>query len=175
MRLRRARRERDAGQKTSCRQEKRKDAGSAQRRGSNKERRMPARQNGFANGQDGSRNSYSDEDDCDGGYRNRRGRMHDDAQRAVVGGSFNRVNVRHLDDSQQREQEQTQKDDRARCARFWAATPAVLESKCCQKAAPCSKDTQFRRARAARRYLTGAFSAVYGPTERSQIRLKCDL
>ncbi|MGB6688809.1 MAG: hypothetical protein WBE76_13315 [Terracidiphilus sp.] len=66
---------------------------------------MPARQNRLADGQDRNRNSYSDQDDYNGGYRNRRGRMHDDAQRAVVCGGFNRVNVRHLDDGQQREQE----------------------------------------------------------------------
>jgi hypothetical protein len=94
---------------------------------------MPVRQNRRANGEDRGRNSYSDQDDCNRGYRNRRGRMHHDAQRAVVCGGFNGMNVRYLDDSQQREQEQTQKDDRARCARLWAATPAVLESKSCQR------------------------------------------
>jgi hypothetical protein len=49
----------------------------------------------------------ADQDNRHREHRNRRGRLHGDAQRAVVGITFQRVHVRHLDHGQQRHQGET--------------------------------------------------------------------
>jgi hypothetical protein len=114
MRLRRARRERDAGPEDKlCRQGKRKDAASAYRRGSDEEGGLPAGQNSFANGKDRRRDSYSDQDDRDGSCRDRCGRMHDNAQRAMVSCGLDRMNVCDLNQGQKRKKQETQKRGRA--------------------------------------------------------------
>ncbi len=71
---------------------------------------MPAGLHRLAYSEHGRRDSHADEDD-DGGRRgDRRRRVHDDAQWAVVGGGLNGVDVRHLDNGQQRKQDQAHYD-----------------------------------------------------------------
>ena len=47
------------------------------------------------------------QDDHGSRYRNGRGGVHDDAQRAMIGVALDGMDVRHLDDSQQRKQDKT--------------------------------------------------------------------
>jgi hypothetical protein len=54
------------------------------------------------------RPSDPDEDDQDGNDRNRRGRVHRNAQLTMVGIGVERMDVRHLDHGEQRQQGQTQ-------------------------------------------------------------------
>jgi hypothetical protein len=63
-------------------------------------------QNDGADAHDGREHADPDQGDGNRRDRDRRRRMHDDAQRAMVGGAFLRMNVRHLDYGQQREQDQ---------------------------------------------------------------------
>ena len=70
--------------------------------------------------------SDPDKDDQDGNDRNRRGRVHRNAQLAMVGIRVARMDVRHLDHGEQRQQGQTQQ---RRCPEsVWlpAATPANI-------------------------------------------------
>ena len=48
-----------------------------------------------------------DHDDHGSRHRNGRGCVHDDAQRAMIGVALDGMDVRHLDDSQQRKQDKT--------------------------------------------------------------------
>jgi len=52
-----------------------------------------------------------DQHDHGSRHRNGRGCVHDDAQRAMVGVALDRVEVRHLDDGQQRQQDKTHHGD----------------------------------------------------------------
>lgn len=58
------------------------------------------------------------------GYRNWRRRVHDDAQGAMVGIAVERVHMRHLDKSQERQQDKTHQCRRRQSARLWAAIAA---------------------------------------------------
>jgi hypothetical protein len=68
----------------------------------------------------------SDQDDCCRHYRDRRSRVHRDAQRAMVGILVQRVYVRHLDHGQYCQQGQTQKCGCPENAWLPAANPAKI-------------------------------------------------
>jgi hypothetical protein len=72
------------------------------------------------------RRSDFDQNDCRSGHRDRRGRVHHGAERAVIGGGVERVDVGDLDDSQQREQKQANHGSRVCGARFAMATAGRL-------------------------------------------------
>ncbi len=57
----------------------------------------------------GRRFDLDQDDDCSR-YRNRRGGVHDDAQRAMVGVALNGMDVRHLDYGQQRKKNKTHEE-----------------------------------------------------------------
>ena len=72
------------------------------------------------------RPSDPDKDDQDGYDCNRRGRVHRNAQLAMVGIRVERVDMRHLDHGEQRQQGQTQQ---RRCPEsVWlpAAAPTII-------------------------------------------------
>jgi len=75
-------------------------------------------------------------------HRYRRGRMHGDAQLTVVGILLERVHVRHLGQSQQRQQGQTQQRGRPKTLRLRAAIPACIRQKSVQRKIPQYKNTQ---------------------------------
>ncbi len=77
-----------------------------------------------------------------GHHRNRRGRVHGNAQRAVVGITVDGVDVRHLDDSQHRRQQQTQQGRRPECARPGTVLPTEIWLLLCQEKSLVLKDTQ---------------------------------
>jgi hypothetical protein len=89
------------------------------------------------------RASDSDQDDHHRDDRNRRRRLHRDAQLAMIGIAFQRMHVRHLDHRQHRQQGQAQQ----RCCpeSLWlsAAAPAKIWLQSGQKSVSCFKDTQY--------------------------------
>jgi hypothetical protein len=66
-------------------------------------------------------------------------RVHGDTELAMIRIGVERMNVRHLDQSEQCKQDQTQQSSRARNIRFPAARSICLEL--CQSAIPNLKDT----------------------------------
>ena len=85
--------------------------------------------------------------DCDQDHHgrhdgNRRGRMQDDAQRAMVCIAFERMHVRHLGHGQQRQQGQTQQRSDRESAWLPAAVPAEMCLESCQRTIPFLKNTQ---------------------------------
>jgi len=89
---------------------------------------MPARLHRFAKGKHGRRKAHRDENDDEGGRSHRRGRMQNDAERAVIGGGLHRMHVRYLDESEQGEQDKAQNR-----LRVHVAMPAGLEPRTCQR------------------------------------------
>lgn len=77
----------------------------------------------------------SDHDNDDGDERNRRGRLHGDAQRAAVGIRLGRMHMRHLNHDQQRHQRQTHQSNRSE--RAWP--PAAVFAKICLKSGQMSQ------------------------------------
>jgi hypothetical protein len=69
---------------------------------------------------------HSDQDDRGRHHRNRRGRVHCDAQRAMVGITVQRVHMRHLDHGQQGQQGQAQKSGCPESAWLPAANSAEI-------------------------------------------------
>jgi len=86
----------------------------------------------------------ADLDKDDDGRRDghRRGRMKDNAQRAMVRIAFERMHVRHLGHGQQRQKGQTQQGSGPESARLPAAGVAQMCLKSVQSGVPCFKDTQ---------------------------------
>jgi hypothetical protein len=70
--------------------------------------------------------SDSDQDDRGRHHRNRRRRVHGNAQRAVAGIGVERMVMRHLGHSEQRQQGQTQQSDGPESSWLRAATPAEI-------------------------------------------------
>jgi hypothetical protein len=68
---------------------------------------------------------YDDQDDRCRHRRNRRRRVHSDAQRAMIGIPVQRVHMRHLDHGQQGQQDQTQKSRYPKSA-WLPAAPAEI-------------------------------------------------
>jgi hypothetical protein len=77
-----------------------------------------------------------DENDDRSHNRDRRRRMHRDAQRAMVGIAFERMHVRHLDHGQQRQQDKTQHGDHRQSTWLCAAFPAEICCESCQQKHP---------------------------------------
>jgi hypothetical protein len=100
---------------------------------------MPARKKCGAHGDGGSRNADGDQKDEDRGHHDGNSRVHDDAQRAVVGGAFLRVNMRHLNDGQNREQRQAH-HRRSGYPAILTAAPAWYEAALCVKTGQKSYD-----------------------------------
>ena len=67
-----------------------------------------------------------DQDDDDGDHGHRRGRLHGDAQRAVVGIRLRGMHMRHLNHDQQRHQRQTQQNSGSKRARPAASAFAQI-------------------------------------------------
>lgn len=76
-------------------------------------------------------------------HRNRRGRVQRDAQLAMVGIAVYRMDVRHLDDGQQRQQGQTKQSGCPESPWLPAVAPAVISLESCQSAFPYFKNTQY--------------------------------
>jgi hypothetical protein len=70
--------------------------------------------------------SHFDQDNRSRHHRNRRSRVHRDAQRAMVGIPVQRMHVRHLDHGQQRQQGQAKKSGCPESAWLPAANPAKI-------------------------------------------------
>jgi hypothetical protein len=87
---------------------------------------MPIRQDGRTHCDHGRWRADADQDDDDGGHRDRRGRVHHNAEGAVVGVGIVGVDVRHLRNGQQGEQNQAHYRGSARCACPRASTAAGL-------------------------------------------------
>lgn len=62
-----------------------------------------------------------DQDDNGGGYGDGRCRVHHDAERAMVGVAIDGMDVRHLNDGQQRQQNKTHHRECRKSPRFGAA------------------------------------------------------
>jgi hypothetical protein len=86
--------------------------------------------------------SYLDQDDHGRHDGNRRGRIQNDAQRAMVRIAFERMGVRHLGNGQQREQGQAQQSGRPESARLAASVLTKMCPKSGQQTNPCFKNTQ---------------------------------
>jgi hypothetical protein len=74
--------------------------------------------------------------------------MHGDAERAVVSVGVDLVNVRHLNDGEQREQEQAHEGWHRQSSQLCAALSAPRCLKVCQRACPyfllpCFEDTHY--------------------------------
>jgi hypothetical protein len=87
---------------------------------------MPIGQDCRANRLNRSRSADPDQDNHHGGHRDGRGRVHDDAQRAVIGVGVEGVDVRHLHHGQKREQDEAHQSNCARCTGSCAALSADL-------------------------------------------------
>jgi hypothetical protein len=105
--------------------EDRKDALTAGGRGACEELGAPI-PDGRA-GLDERRGGHSaDQDNDRRNHRNRRGRMHRDAQLAMVGIAIGRMDVRHLNDGEERQQDQAQESHSSESARLLEAAPAEM-------------------------------------------------
>lgn len=87
--------------------------------------------------------SKSDQDNHSRDDRNRRSRVHRNAQLAMVGIRVQRMHVRHLDNNQQRQQGQTHKSGCPESAWLAAAISADVGLGSCQMTIPNLKDTQY--------------------------------
>lgn len=83
-----------------------------------------------------------DQHDDDGCDRDRRSRVHHNAERAMVGVVFDGMDVRHLDHCQQRQQDKAQHGYCRPGAWLSAAFSAEMCLQSCQTDDPCTKDTQ---------------------------------
>ena len=70
-------------------------------------------------------------------------RLHRNAQRAMVGVGFQRMDVRNLHYSQKREQNQTYEGRNRQSSKLGAASPAQIGLKSCQRNNPWFKDTHY--------------------------------
>ena len=82
-----------------------------------------------------------DQHDHGGCYRNRRRRMHHDAKLAVMGIVLDRMDMRHLGHSKQRQQDKTHHGDHRPSAWLGAASSAEICLKSSQQNSPHIKNT----------------------------------
>jgi len=118
-----------------------KDALAAVGRGAGEELGVPMADNGARFNQRRG-GAEADQDNHGREDRNRRGGVHGDAQRTMVGIAIERMHVRHLDHGQQRQQGQTEKCGCAESSWLPAAAPAEISLERCQSTIPNFKDTQ---------------------------------
>jgi hypothetical protein len=79
-----------------------------------------------------------------GGRNRHRGRrMHRNAQRAMIGIGFQRMDVRNLHHGQKREQNQTYEGRNRQSSKPAAASPVRIGLKSCQRNNPAYKDTHY--------------------------------
>ena len=90
------------------------------------------------------------------GRRNRRRRVHRDAQRAMVCIAFGRVQVRHLDHGQQRQQDQAHDGNHRPGTQPGAAISAESCQKSCQTTTPCLRIHKIGCKRILRGYETAS-------------------
>jgi hypothetical protein len=93
-----------------------------------------------------------DQDDEGRGDRNRRGSVEQNAERAMVGVSVYRVDVRYLDNSEQCQQDEAHHGDHGQSMLLCAAFSAEMRLKSCQRTPSASRIHFIGCARAGRGY-----------------------
>lgn len=103
--------------------------------------------------------------DCRG-HRNRRRRVHGNAQLAMVGIAAERMHVRDLSNGQQRQQGKTQHSDRRQSAQLCRPSTAEMCRKSRQIDIPCISRIHSLDARGRRRVPPGGFFSARGRQRR---------
>ena len=119
----------------------RKLALEAFRRGTGKKLRMPMAGD-IRRAQFGSGPLHGHENNDGSGHRYRSGGVHGNAERAMVGGRFNGVDVRHLNNGQEREQQQAHNRHQRQSAKLCVERVAEVILRCCQHTFLRVKDTR---------------------------------
>ena len=96
---------------------------------------------GHARLNDRRRTSETDQDEHGCHQRNRRSRLHGDAQRAMIGVTRQRMYVRHLNQGQQRQQRKTHQSRSPEGTWLRVATSAKIRLQSAQTTIPSYKDT----------------------------------
>ena len=90
----------------------------------------------------GGRSAHLDQNYNRGRDRDRRGRVHGNAQLALVGIAVERMHVDYLSHGQQRQQSQANQGSRPKGPRPGSLFAAGMRHHCSQEIFPCLKDTQ---------------------------------
>ena len=90
----------------------------------------------------GGRSAHLDQNYNRGRDRDRRGRVHGNAQLALVGIAVERMHVDYLSRGQQRQQSQANQGSRPKGPRPGSLFAAGMRHHCSQEIFPCLKDTQ---------------------------------
>jgi hypothetical protein len=109
-----------------------------------------------------------DQNDHGRNWRNRRRRVHGDAQRTMVGVAVGRMDVGHLDQGQQRQQGQTQQSPRPESAWLPAADPAQIWLNPSQQTISNLKNTELDAAIGRRVVPAARFSLLYRTRQTSR-------
>ena len=149
-----------------------KDARLAQRRGPDEQGWVPAGRHCRTYLKDGRGRSDSNQNHSGCGHRDRRGGMHDDAERAVIRGALKGMDVGHLDHGQKSEEHQAHNGRNVQSLRLYAAITQVLWPESNQEDQPLASRIHTLDVREAREDARRShFCRKEKPTERRANRL----